>query len=769
MAAVFIEQTDDRTEVAHRAVKAAKKDLPTITALVRLFARNPKIKVKFTGGTPRTDGATVWLRVPMGYGEKRDHSPAVCGRRGADKIMLCRACAAQDDLFITMIHEVAHCIFGTFEDIPDSERQDLLRRAIDTECAGNPNSRRAQTISRRINTHVDRPENYLGLAGLVSPYLPLLINACEDVRVNLLMKEARPGTHVMFSAQTNSVFEHGIEMPDGSFSKWSDRPLNAQALIGVYCKTSDLDFSSWLDPKVVADLDDPDLSALIRRMKTARSVRSVYDMAFPLLENLRRLGYMLADDDPEDEPANSDDQGDGESESGDDTDDSQSGSGANEADDDQTQNEDGDDGQGGAADEEQGDDESDGAGTDQETQPQGEQNKPQAGSDRGDPDDDLDQFDDGGQAGAEDGDQQDDGEEQVEGDGGTEDGEGDPKPNMGDPAEVERVVMVFGRHDDKAHEDGGPEGFDVSYEQRLEDENLELDREAIEKAVNQSEHFDRPSTDLNGLRVYRFGQEPADDDEDDRYWGRSWGSADDGIEILKIDEKILAPALQQMRIAFADNRKAAHDRNRTSGRINARVLGRRVPVGDDRLFGKKTLPSKRDYFVTVGLDVSGSTQGVEIEIIKRAAMAKAELLNRLGVKFAVYAHTGGSRMVGIYEVKGPDEMWGDPQRRALSALRPSGGNYDGHSLEFYRKATERRNETDRMILYYTDGALNDIGDEFDIFTENVNICRKQNITVIGVEIGVDSGITESVGLDAIRLDRIEDVPLVVKEMQKRLR
>ena len=80
-----------------------------------------------------------------------------------------------------------------------------------------------------------------------------------------------------------------------------------------------------------------------------------------------------------------------------------------------------------------------------------------------------------------------------------------------------------------------------------------------------------------------------------------------GVELTP--ETILAPALMRMRLVFAENKRTQRSRNQKSGKLDARVLGRRAWNDDDRLFGKKVIPGKRDYVVYICIDVSGSTAG----------------------------------------------------------------------------------------------------------------------------------------------------------------
>ena len=200
----------------------------------------------------------------------------------------------------------------------------------------------------------------------------------------------------------------------------------------------------------------------------------------------------------------------------------------------------------------------------------------------------------------------------------------------------------------------------------------------------------------------------------------------------------------------------------------------RVGTGDVDVFRKKHQPAKKDYFVEIGFDLSGSTQRGKDRLIRSAVYTQAELLNRLGVKFAIHAHSCGSRRGGgdyvdILEIKGPNEVWGAETKEALSSVHAYGYNLDGHSLEFYRKVAQRQQATDKVVLFYTDGALNAIGEEYEVFTHNVHLMRKLDITCVGVEVGVDSGMTEQLGMDTVRIDGPEDIGKVVKELEKRLK
>ncbi len=186
------------------------------------------------------------------------------------------------------------------------------------------------------------------------------------------------------------------------------------------------------------------------------------------------------------------------------------------------------------------------------------------------------------------------------------------------------------------------------------------------------------------------------------------------------------------------------------------------------MFTSKTLPKKRDYFVTVGLDVSGSTGGHICQLIKNCGAAQAELLHRLGIKHAIYAHTGDGERVLIHEVKAPDAPWGDAAKKALGTIGSYAANLDGHTLEYYRKVCDSRPEQVKIILYFTDGAMpaENYYEELEILQREIAICRKKGYVLLGV--GVRNDDPEEHGLETVRLDSANDIGKVLDRLRSKL-
>ena len=815
-----------RIEWSRLAAKRGRELKFSWLSLARILTRNPELKLEFTGGTPCTDGATIWLRIPIELGDPTPHERSKCGHRDPEThIQLCHACKVMENVETTMYHEVFHITCDSFAQMSEQDKINLLKDAFRLEGRGKPEGTRIKKLEAKIR-HAN-PFTFVHASNLISPWFGILLNVAEDGRVNKTGMDIRPGVRKMFEAQTFSIFTEGNRRADGTISKWSEAPVNMQALIMLYCKIFRLDYTGWFDERVISDLDDFQIDNLCQRFATCRSVEQVYQLCIPTLERLRELGYCKSPEDPEDEPKpekdESEDKSDDESDQGepekgesDDTSDDEpqsgsddeeqgegAGSGGSSAPDDDEDESGQDGGSQDTSDEENGpetpgkDDESeseestgDEPGDDDsagDSDAEDESSSAEEGTDQSDEDD----HDNG--TGSEDDDDDDESESEStsgddqSGETGDEESDGDSVPSDDDSGSEHSEDEADSNEEDNRGE--GPEEYsDLEYGEPDEcDEGFkkfgrhepdgevatndtEADRKEVERALVQGEYFDTPSLNVWGVNIH------TDVTEGPAWVGDGYYSRRVRCHPIEIPETILTPALTRLRIVFADNQRGSMESNLKRGRVNGRVLGRRVATSDPRLFERKILPGKKDWFVLVGMDVSGSTANPGIlPLIKSSGYAMAEMLNRLGVANAIYAHTGassdgpnGGMDLDMYVIKAPEQPWDNEAKHRLCELKPSHGNIDGHTLEFYRKVVERQRATNKLVLYYTDGAMPaaNFDEELEILQREIKNLRRMGCGIVGV--GIRNDDPNKHGLDTVRLDQIEDVPKVVGELERRL-
>lgn len=823
--------TEDRNEQARRAVRAFRSLQPTLTAYARVLTKRDDVRVEMAArDNGSTDGKRIFYRPPIGLGNATPHERMLCDRRDEFLQPKCLACAIREEVLVTIYHEIDHICFDSFAETTEQDRLELLNKAL----AEAPSAWADRVKARIEAAPAHHKMSYIGLAGLINEFLPIIVNALEDARVNAEGFKARKGTKIMFEADTWKTFTQGVEQKDKDGNivtiMWNKYPLNMQVIVGLFCKASGYDYSDWFVDRVVDALNDEELSSLVKRLDTIRSAAGVYNLSFPVLARLRELGFCQTDIDPDPEPqpepesddedeeqdepeeagepdesdpgesgesADSDDTGDedsGESEGSDgDADGESEDGGSREAGDPEGSDEaddEHDDSDSEATSQDEGDDEAEADSGDAEPEQGEADDQPVStdseGDDEGPDSDDSPGDSDGSSLDSPvDESEQDhpaEPDEAVDEDGepidtGADDGQGgteiieheeyDDLP-MGTPEDAKAALLTWGDHEEKP--------------KTLEEGKNEA---AMDQAIIMGLYFETPSRDIRGVREHRWGQ--------DLFVGRhntstAWNSA--GLyggfsrAQLGIDgdftppESTLGPALMRMRVAFADNQRGDYQRNRKSGKVNGRVLGKRAIQNDPRLFRKKALPGKKNYFVLIGMDVSGSTVGRNISLEKEAVFAQAEMLSRMGIPFAVFAHSGnytdpskgrsGGLDLDIYLIKEPHEPWDNKIQERLTCIGPDAANLDGHTLEYYRKVLDRVVATDKIILYYTDGKMpaENHDEELEILQREIKICKQKGYTLLGVGIRTDSPVRH--GLDTVQVDEHADVVKVVRHLEKRL-
>lgn len=819
---------DEKMDHAVRAYRAATELTPLVNAFVRALTRRPEVKVQWSAGTPRTDGTIIYLRPPYVLGEPAVPHPDrnKCAERLDNDLLWCPACRRVEEVMQVLFHEISHITEDSFTRLTEKEKTDAVKRGLAERLRARDTAEIEKAREAKLIEMIEANygKNFMGAAALVSDYLPALVNALEDARVNARTFERRKGTKRMYRGAIRQVIETGFDLPDGTHIDWKEQEPEVQAPIALLLKASGYDeLLDGFHPLVLEAVNSLEVVLALQGLAESRSPATPFRIAPVALEAFRARGLMRRRDDVEDDPMlppppppsgepekdedekpkgeESEDAPKGDEPSDDKSEESEAPGQDDDAenkrtsdqdddeevdsDDDGEQTEDtgrskSDDGDGeddGAEDDtfsesvdgEDEDDASEDAGDDGEGKP-GDGD----GSDGDGSDDDDDEGDEGSGDSDGEGSSSGSGEGDEDGSGGDDEGDGFKEAETsGD--DVDALVGAFGGHGPLSSEDDVDPDFD----------------RVIDVLVAQGEFFDEPSKRIANVRISRYGVPTLDSSGYDITSQLPWRGCD-GVEAIGdrlenksvvVPEAILTDAVARGRTVFSLNARGRQQTGLKSGRPNGRVL-HRVALGDDKIFRKRHNPGRRDYFVGITLDMSGSTSRKCKEqpdlrrdtLIKTTALGMAELLNRVGVKFALYSHTatysgdsGSTLSLDMGEIKSPTDPWGDKQREALTALRYAAANLDGHTLEFMRKLVEKQRATDKVILYFTDGAMpaENGAEELEILYREFKRCQDKGITMIYM--GIDNTEPrDKYGLPTIPMYGMQDLPKAVEALKEYL-
>ena len=709
--------------------------------LLRAVTGNDKLQVTPSSSQALTDNKTVWLPVPLALGDETlEHDKSVCGKRDASSMtMLCMMCKLEDEIDALVFHESAHITENSFEKVNGNAFWKNVYPVIETYVEA-MDATKASELKAKISIE----DGVMTAAKHVDPWLPFTLNVVEDIYVNRRLIKYRQGTELPLRLHTQEVFINGIpDFKSEERRRWEDNDMNAQAIISLYLIGQGLpELGTFLDPD--HDLtSDPVLVGLAEAIPEECPIQDRLAIAVKVVMHLRTLGYCPTKSDSplspppplpppppqeeEDEPLVSDPQ----------TSPDESEAGEGEGDEAESESEDDDEASGdgsGSKDGEDGDEDDDDEG-----EAGGSSSQPQSY----DGEDPIEPEGSGG-SGDDDEDESEAGESPDE-----------PEPSEYQPPTDDEVDAALERArqmltDIMGHDEEGPSLDNDSH-----------DKKVIDTAIQQ-ESFDHPSPSMTGgynvptrnSDPYRNMLQPPE---------------------VKIPRHMLTQSLARLRVVFASNRKTGLERSLKAGtRLDTMHLYR-AGTDDRRIFGKRNVPKSRDWFVLVGIDMSGSADSNGADVAeKMAAHAIGELLYSLDIKFEMYAHTSGSAPAGQtlehVLIKGRDENWKDKSvQNMLFAQKGRGFNFDGHSMEQYRKVLQSVKATDKLLLYFTDGKMPNanITEELPLLQENLEILRRMPRTqVIGLGYRTDS--PKRHGLDTIEFSAPEDIASIVSGLEDRL-
>lgn len=795
------------------ALAEFKKLMPGLKNYATTVVGRP-VSVK-PGANNSTDGKTIYLRPPMKLAERREHDRLVCGDRDYEGNQVCPACEVREDLIAGMHHEIAHIVHESFHEWTTNE--------LDYYLVGNTEMYLGRPAQDRYHTwrfnNQRKTGRVMDVARFIDPHLGIMWMALEDVRINRASYEERPGLESAHRARYQAVIDNGIPAVDGTVHHWNERPIDHQVVGGIMMKLHKVRIAERHLAQEARDaLEDAKLKKILNDVPGMKNSMDSIILSMRVVQRLRQMGLLQVeaqDQDPEDdEPeagpslGNNNPEESNDSEQSDQPDQTESESGDGDGGGSGDGTESGEPGEGGGAGSEGGADQEEQADQDSSPEESGEAGEAgQSGSsapgqgDQKEGDASGDTGRDTPSGGAEpDGGAAPDSPAEHEGgqeeanepadatpsepEGGSGQGEDLARDSAEGsqrevPSKLEQEVEIL-----KPRSSGSLEGMRnilrtlFGHDEQSTERNVEAvhernednspqssysdgDKDPMAKVIEAMWFLDRVPRNIQGVKVHEPGAGPA------------YSSPYRTSGPSKIPESLIGRAVTQARIAFSVNARVEHHRNQKRGRIASATLGKRAPLGDARLFKKKIMPDKRNYAVLIGFDVSMSTVGRNAELIRESVQALAEVCHRIGVDVSIYAHSTEGRTYGdlslsISKVKDFKERWSGDIVKRLDRIGPVSGNLDGHSLQFYRKQLDAVRATDKILFYFTDGAMPaaNYEEELAVLQEEISVCKKRGYTLLGV--GINTNSPEEHGLETVEVDGPGDVGKVVAKLQKKL-
>ncbi len=711
----------ERNQQAWRAIQQFNKMRPTLQSFVRKLTGNNKIVVKPTSGGPMSTADEILVTVPIEMGQHVTHIREVCyDRDAATGWRLCPACDMMDSIMFHTYHETGHALVGGTHDRLAHSQRNILAASVWRAWKDNfPKFAKAKSNHLESDFTISYAMN---AAAATHKWLTLVFNVTEDLRVDTKMFKVRPGVRDMAYADMMKVLLKGI--PNGDVVRfWKDADEDTQLMIAFMSKGLDYPLEYFSD-SVQEFLDtDPMIDEFIRDALSADTKEESWDVACRLLAYMHSLDRCDPpnEDEESDEEEDSDDSGGKSSESGD-----SEGGGDSEAAESSDSSDPSSAGSGGSNREEGGEDSSS-----DESEP-GDDTSQRGRGDIGDEGDSSEDDDDSGEEGS---------------DRSTD---GQPSPEIANVCD---------------HSAGDPS--DKSYVQ------VEVEKDAVEKAIMQAMVFDGPSVEVVTVRMHEFGKPiPGVPHHRSGWSDESYYS----FRPKTVDASVVGPASMRAKRVFTENSITKRSRNDTKGKIVGNSLAKRVPFDDPRIFGNRTRPKKKSYEVVILADISGSNYfGSRIENVKATLAMMSTLMSKVDVDFSVYAHTAHwydrthtSLALDVYPIKKKNERWGKNIKARVDRLTYSESNLDGHALEFGRKLLDRSDATDRILFYVTDGAMPAANhdEELEILQREIKIFKRKGYVLIGV--GIDTDSPTQHGLETVQIDQPSDVANVISLLEKKL-
>ena len=785
----------DKTAIEELVARFRERIALSYAPILRVITGNPALKVD-VGSIPMTDGKTVLLTPPweMAGETKFSHDKSLCGQRDGF-IQKCKRCRCEELVDASVFHEATHIVKDSFGKAtpPTSKQKEVFVKEMWD---------RFQEQYHEIDFE-DIPD-VVKMFSQKIPVFKTFWNVVEDIHVDGSLVKVRPGVAILRQAIYQMALETGIVQKDGSAKNWSDAPKPSRALMVYYCIGMKVtQYAPCLGDDVKDLVDDPVLKVLAAAAFAAPTPADRMMVTLALYDRMKELDLLRKEPEQEEEnddglvcsdPFDFDPPPDSESEEQGESDESEEGDSGDPSEED--------------SDEEEGDDEFEGGSDGEADTDDEDEDDPNASGGQGDEDFDDEEQDEGEEPEADaDGEPCDSGSESDEEAESTSDGESQEDDDSEEEGEDEGEGSASdpdsdeeGNDDSESEDSAGDEGDDGST-------TFEEDEEEDEEPEEHVDEITDAEVEEIEKALERFAGHSKETDDDDPY---QYNPSIEEVELMKlvagrlpwmeldipsypiqavnneplalygtspINVGLVAPVVNKMKAILSANSNTRLEKSLKRGaRLDSQHLAR-IPMEDYRIFAKRSIPDKRDWFVLVSIDTSGSTGSI-IGEIRMLANNLGWLLHSAGVRFSMYTNdcdylygqgTNGDLAVGLraHTIKGPREPWQQVSPR-VNSIHSGNNNLDGQNMAWCRYQISQERAARKMIIYVTDGAMPDANAEAELplLKHHLAALRREGVDLSGVGLRTDSPSKH--GLDTIEVDDANDLTKLVQGLGARL-
>jgi len=154
---------------------------------------------------------------------------------------------------------------------------------------------------------------------------------------------------------------------------------------------------------------------------------------------------------------------------------------------------------------------------------------------------------------------------------------------------------------------------------------------------------------------------------------------------------------------------------------------------NSKVFEHTHFPEKRDYAITLLVDLSGSMRGEKMIETFKGVVLLAEVLNRLGVRVSIVGFSYQPRMFKDFQ-----EELDDSVRGRISGMQPAGDTYLGQAMTFVSERMKNLPNREKFVITITDG---DPSDNAKIIIDY--LLSKSDLKLIGLGLGEDTSQVSS--------------------------